>query len=83
MLKTFPTLTLNPKQVVDLASSARGGSAVALRVDAEEVLVKSWQAFGRANTALLELVELQNPVSSSSVGAGGAVTGNSGMDLRR
>lgn len=64
-------------------SSARGGSAVALRVDAEEVLVKSWQAFGRSNKALLELVELQNPVSSSSVGAG-AVTGrNSGMDLRK
>lgn len=77
--------------MVDLESAARGGnggnggggvksrrapSAVTLLSDAEDVLVKSWQAFGAVNAAVLELVELQNP--SSSLAGGSAVAGGEG-----
>lgn len=81
--------------MVDLESSARsgslvgGGGSLTLLEDAEEVLVKSWQAFGVANPAVLELVELQNPLPAPGSGAGsGAATaggegGGGGMLLRR
>ncbi|CAN0320396.1 unnamed protein product [Ectocarpus sp. 12 AP-2014] len=82
-------------QVVDLETTTRsgGGSSGSLRAgqsspsgltllgDAEEVLVKSWQAFGAANAAVLELVELQNPLPSPGKGAGPDTGG--GMLLRR
>lgn len=84
--------------MVDLESAGRGGNggnsgsgvrsrhaptAVSLLSDAEDVIVKSWQAFGAANAAVLELVELQNP--PSSLGGGSAVAGGEGdgMLLRR
>lgn len=55
--------------------------------EAEDVLVKSWQAFSSANAAVLELVELQNPLPSSSRGGGiaAAVGGevDGGMLLNR
>lgn len=83
-------------QVFDLESSARsgpltgggGGGSLTLLGDAEEVLVKSWQAFGAANTAVLELVELQNPLPAPGSGGGsGTVTAGGddggGMLLRR
>ncbi|CAB1111580.1 unnamed protein product [Ectocarpus sp. CCAP 1310/34] len=82
-------------QVVDLEPTTRSGggissslragqsssSGVTLLGDAEEVLVKSWQAFGAANAAVLELVELQNPLPSPGKGAGPDTGG--GMLLRR
>ncbi|CAN0087603.1 unnamed protein product [Ectocarpus sp. 12 AP-2014] len=82
-------------QVVDLESITRSGggissslragqassSGLTLLGDAEEVLVKSWQAFGAANAAVLELVELQNPFPSPGKGAGPDTDG--GMLLRR
>lgn len=56
--------------------------------EAEELVVKSWQAFGSANPAVVELVELQNPLPSPGRGngtaaaaAGGQVDG--GMLLHR
>ena len=68
--------------MVDFEAAARGGnggngggvrsrrapSVVTLLSDAEDVLVKSWQAFGAANAAMLELVELQNPPPSDEGG---------------
>ena len=54
--------------------------------EAEKVLVESWQAFGAANAAVLELVELQNPLPSPTRGGGPsavAVEGEGGMLLRR
>lgn len=80
--------------MVDLESAARGGngsssggggvrsrrapSVITLLNDAEDVLVKSWRAFGAANAAVLELVELQNP--SSSLGGGSAGSAGGGAD---
>lgn len=83
--------------MVDLESAARGGnggsgggvrshrppSVVALLSDAEDVLVKSWQAFGAANAAMLELVELQLPPSSVGGGSAGARAEGGGALLRR
>lgn len=54
--------------------------------EAEEVLVKSWQAYGSANPAVLELVELQNPLPSPGRGGGAAAAGgevDGGMLLHR
>lgn len=54
--------------------------------EAQEILVKSWQAFGSANPAVLELVELQNPLPSPGRGSGTAAAGgelDGGMLLQR
>lgn len=79
--------------MVELESSARGGSTgTSLRSrgpvstptlvgEAEIILINSWQAFGATNAAVLELVELQNPVSS--LGSGTAAIEGSSSTLRR
>lgn len=49
--------------------------------------MESWQAFGTANAAVLELVELQNPLPSPTKGGAPSSTGGGegerGMLLRR
>lgn len=44
--------------------------------NAEEVLVSAWQAFGAANPALLDLVEMQNPPRVLEGMGGGSVRGS-------
>lgn len=69
-----------------LTPGASPPSKLTLLGEAEEVLVKSWQAFGSANAAVLELVELQNPLPSPGRGGGAAAAGgevDGGMLLHR
>lgn len=66
--------------------ASSSSSSLTLLREAEDVLVKSWQAFRAAKPAVVELVELQNPLPSPGKGLGSGTAGGEspgGMLLRR